>query len=93
MIYRVSEKILRLCQVPQVPQVPSPGYPADDILVAILGFPRHRCVALWCDVLATKISESSLALLPALLLRLEGSEAGSSAQQGGKRCEHHREKW
>lgn len=55
-------------------------YPADDILLAILGFPRHRCVALWCDVLATKISESSLALLPALLLRLEGSEAAAALQ-------------
>ena len=61
---------------------PSPGYPADDILLAILGFPRHRCVATWCDALTAKISQSSLALLPALLLSLERSEAGAEVKMG-----------
>eukprot|EP00435_Cladocopium_sp_Y103_P017269 s1193_g4.t1 len=49
-------------------------YQADDILLAILGFPRHSSVPDWCNALATKISRSSLALLPAVLLRLEGEE-------------------
>eukprot|EP00438_Fugacium_kawagutii_P023788 Skav231617 [mRNA] locus=scaffold1638:102619:112649:+ [translate_table: standard] len=54
------------------------GYQADDILLAILGFPSNVRLPDWCEALESKISECSLSLLPGLLLRLESlmSEAG-----------------
>ena len=46
------------------------SYPADDILLAILGFPKHVSKSFWCESLSKKISQASLVLLPGLLLRL-----------------------
>lgn len=55
-------------------------YQADDVLLAILGFPKNVSLFDWCAKLDSKISECSLALLPGLLLRLEASslEAANS---------------
>ena len=55
-------------------------YQADDILLAILGFPKNVSLFDWCAKLDCKISECSLPLLPGLLLRLEASslEAANS---------------
>ena len=49
------------------------SYHADDILLAILGFP-HLSKS-WCESLSTKISEASFSLLPGLLLHLDAADA------------------
>lgn len=71
-------------------------YQADDVLLAILGFPKNVSLFDWCAKLDSKISECSLALLPGLLLRLEASSleaANSDSKDSTKMLQVYHDHW